>query len=79
MPGKSADVVQVNVRLPVGLRRKIAADARRNKRSFNAEIVHRLQETSSGPATTTSEDIARLAAMEAVELTLQRLGIEPKQ
>ncbi|MBR0975785.1 Arc family DNA-binding protein [Bradyrhizobium japonicum] len=78
MTEKSADVVQVNVRLPVALRRKLTADARRNKRSFNAELVHRLQESSSGPPTTTGEDIARLAATEAVELTLRRLGIEPK-
>ncbi|RTE92764.1 Arc family DNA-binding protein [Bradyrhizobium sp. LVM 105] len=74
---KSADVVQVNVRLPRVLHRKLGADARRNKRSFNAELVHRLQ-SSSSPASTPSEDIARLAATEAVELTLQRLGIQPK-
>ncbi len=78
MPEKSEDLVQVNVRLPVALRRKLTADARRNKRSFNAELVHRLQESPSSPVSTTQEDIARLAATEAVELTLQRLGIRPK-
>ena len=68
MVEKAGDVVQVNLRIPQGLRRKLVAEARRNKRSLNAEMVHRLQ----------SSDQADIAT-QAVELTLQRLGIiKPK-
>ncbi len=76
MAEKAGDVVQVNLRLPQGLRRKLAAEARRNKRSLNAEIVHRLQ--SSGQASKTLEDIAGLAATQAVELLARRVGMKLK-
>lgn len=76
MTEKAGDVVQVNLRIPQGLRRKLVTEARRNKRSLNAEMVHRLQ--SSDQAVKTLEDIAKSAATQAVELTLQRLGIKPE-
>ncbi|MCP3382840.1 Arc family DNA-binding protein [Bradyrhizobium sp. CCGUVB4N] len=76
MTEKAGDVVQVNLRIPQALRRKLVAAARRNKRSLNAEMVHRL--LSSGQAAATLEDIASSAATQAVELTLQRFGIKPK-
>lgn len=42
-PARSAD--QFNVRLPPGMREKIAEMARRNGRSMNSEIVERLAES----------------------------------
>ncbi|MCP3444189.1 Arc family DNA-binding protein [Bradyrhizobium sp. CCGUVB14] len=76
MTEKAGDVVQVNLRIPKGLHRKLGAEARRNGRSLNAEMVHRLQ--SPDQPTTRLEGIATSAATQAVELTLQRLGIKPK-
>lgn len=77
MAEKSGDMVQVNLRLPQPLKDKLAKAARRNKRSFNAELVHRLQAPVADQIVT-PEDIASRAATEAVELLVQRLGIKPK-
>lgn len=45
----SASDPQMKIRLPVELRDKIAAAAEAAKRSLNAEIVSRLEETFSAP------------------------------
>ncbi len=56
-PSDSAD--KFMLRLPDGMRSAIAAEARRNKRSMNAEIVALLQErfplAATGPAVTRAE------------------------
>ena len=76
MTEKIGDVVQVNLRIPQSLRRELIAEARRNKRSLNAEMVHRLQSTDQ--TAKTLDDLARSAATRAVELTLKHLGIKPE-
>ena len=42
MPRKQMDTVALQVRLPEGLRRKLANAANKNARSLNSEIVWRL-------------------------------------
>lgn len=42
---KPSDVVALQVRLPEAMRKQIAADAERNKRSLNSEILWRLGQT----------------------------------
>lgn len=42
MARKSSDIAHINLRAPEFLRARIAAAARANNRSMNAEIVHRL-------------------------------------
>lgn len=46
------------IRLPDGMRDRIAEEAKKNNRSMNAEIVHRL-EKSFDPAEPTMDEIAR--------------------
>ncbi|WP_082652539.1 Arc family DNA-binding protein [Aureimonas sp. AU12] len=45
MPPKAADFEQFQIRLPPGMREKLKRSAAENKRSMNAEIVKRLEET----------------------------------
>jgi hypothetical protein len=44
-PRKPHDIVALQLRLPVAMRDQIAAEAERNKRSLNSEILFRLSET----------------------------------
>jgi hypothetical protein len=44
-PRKPTDTVNLRIRLPEGLRKLLATEAERNKRSLNSEIVWRLGET----------------------------------
>jgi Arc-like DNA binding dprotein len=43
MARKQTDTVQLKLRFPERLRRRIEAAAERNERSLNGEIVHRLE------------------------------------
>jgi hypothetical protein len=45
MPRKPRDIVALQVRLPEAMRKQIATEAERNKRSLNSEILWRLGET----------------------------------
>ena len=45
MPRKSTDIVNLRIRLPEGLRKLLATEAERSKRSLNSEIVWRLGQT----------------------------------
>ncbi|MES1927546.1 Arc family DNA-binding protein [Salinisphaera sp. T31B1] len=63
----SRDDPQYNLRLPEALRSEIKEAARHNRRSMNAEIVSRLQESLADPVRPTdfSQEInARLARIE---------------
>jgi Arc-like DNA binding domain len=42
MPRKVTDTVALQVRMPEGLRRKLAAEAEKSERSLNSEILWRL-------------------------------------
>jgi len=44
----SRDLNKFIVRLPDGMRERIAEEAKRNNRSMNAEVVHRLEQSLSG-------------------------------
>jgi hypothetical protein len=45
MARKPTDPVQLKLRFQEGLRRRLDREARRNGRSLNSEIIHRLQRT----------------------------------
>lgn len=49
---------QYMVRFPDGMRAKLKAEAARNGRSLNAEIIHRLEQTFSADNAIIPEDIA---------------------
>jgi len=42
---KSTDMVQLKLRFSEGVRRRLEREAKRNNRSMNTEIIHRLQRT----------------------------------
>ena len=42
---KSAEIIQVNLRLPANLRRRLAQEAKKARRSLNQEMVLRLEQT----------------------------------
>jgi hypothetical protein len=45
MARKTTDPVQLKLRFQEGLRRRLDREAKRNGRSLNSEIIHRLQRT----------------------------------
>jgi Arc-like DNA binding dprotein len=65
MARKLTDEVQLKLRFPEALRRPLAREARRNKRSMNAEIVARLNQSllSQGADLTTAVAEALVAGM----------------
>jgi hypothetical protein len=85
MARKPTDSVQVKLRIPEGLRRMIAAEARKNKRSANQEIISRLADSLAKDevprlvdiTVQVMETLAATAALDAVNLTFDRLGIKP--
>ena len=56
MARKPTDMVQLKLRFPEAVRRRLEREAKRNNRSMNTEIIHRLRRTfaidDSGAATT---------------------------
>jgi hypothetical protein len=48
MARKPTDIVQLKLRFPEALRRRLARLARENKRSMNTEIIFRLQDSVAG-------------------------------
>ncbi|WP_082772795.1 Arc family DNA-binding protein [Methylobacterium sp. CCH5-D2] len=64
-PSDLADRFQV--RMPPGMRERIADEARANNRSMNAEIVARLQQSLSGGSMTFDKDIVREIAAETAK------------
>ena len=42
---KSAEIIQVNLRLPADLRRRLMQEAKKARRSLNQEMVLRLEQT----------------------------------
>jgi hypothetical protein len=76
---KPSDIVQVNLRISEGLRRLIAAEARRNKRSVNQEMAHRLNESFNRELRADALlVIAQKAANDAVEMAFERLGLNDR-
>jgi hypothetical protein len=63
-PGRKAD--QFIVRFPPGMRDRIAAAARENGRSMNAEIVHRLEQ-SFAPSLAEAVDLRSISASDLGE------------
>ena len=45
MARKPTDMVQLKLRFPEAVRRRLDREAKRNNRSMNTEIIHRLQRT----------------------------------
>jgi len=45
MVRKSQELRPIKTRIPEGLRRKLAYEAEQNRRSMNAEIIHRLTQS----------------------------------
>ena len=45
MARKPTDMVQLKLRFPEAVRRRLEREAKRNNRSMNTEIVHRLRRT----------------------------------
>ena len=54
-----AKIIQVNLRLPDDLRRQLAREAKRARRSFNQELVLRLEQTFQRVAADTLVENAR--------------------
>jgi hypothetical protein len=63
IPGRHAD--QFNLRLPDGMRERIAESAKANSRSMNAEIVARLESTFQAPAPSGRTDPAAIDDLRA--------------
>lgn len=73
-PSELADRFQV--RMPEGLRDRIAKAAEANNRSMNAEIVARLEGSFSGTSAEAKE-IAEIAAKTAIDSLLQEFAHRP--
>ena len=69
---KPTDIVQLRLRLPDGLRRLIETEAKQRKTSLNKELVRRLQNSFDAEQLETT---IQRAAINAVELTIGRLGM----
>jgi hypothetical protein len=70
MPRKPSETVQLKLRFPERLRIRIEAEAEKNERSMNAEIVRRLEQSFE------KDDRAALlkdAAAEAIDEALRRI------
>src|SRR5262245_28750058 len=84
MVRKSQELSTVMTRIPEGLRRRLEREAEQNRRSMNAEIVHRLEESFRREE---EEEIIKRAAQEAVRvtsgaavlMTLREVGLVPQQ
>jgi hypothetical protein len=84
MVRKSQELRPVMTRIPEGLRRRLEREAEQNRRSMNAEIVHRLEESFRRED---EEEIIKRAAQEAVHvtagaavlMTLREVGFVPQQ
>jgi Arc-like DNA binding domain len=62
MARKPTDTVQLKLRFPEAVRRRLEREAARNARSMNTEIIHRLQRTfaiDDGAAATNMLDVLR--------------------
>jgi hypothetical protein len=70
MARKKAAPAQIKIRLPATLRRELEREATKNGRTLNGEIVHRLMEPFEQAD---RQEIARTAAQEVLNATLQRL------
>jgi hypothetical protein len=81
MARKPTDSVQVKLRIPEGISRRIAAEARKNKRSANQEMISRLADSLAKDevprlvdmTAKVMETLAATAALDAVNLTLDML------
>jgi Arc-like DNA binding domain len=69
MPRKPSETVQLKLRFPERLRIRIEAEAKKNERSMNAEIVHRLEQSFEGDD---RADLLKTVASEAAQ-TASRL------
>ncbi|MET4372569.1 hypothetical protein ABIA99_005278 [Bradyrhizobium sp. LB12.1] len=70
-------VVQVNLRITEELRLTLVAEAEKSQRSFNAELLHRLQE-SCRRKPRAREIVPSKVVENAVEMVLQRHGLIKK-
>ena len=61
MARKPSDIVQLKLRFEEKLRRRLQADAAKNERSLNAEIIDRLERSYSTP------NLAQMTATAVVE------------
>jgi Arc-like DNA binding domain len=85
MVRKSQELRPLMTRIPEGLRRKLEREAEQNRRSMNAEIIHRLTQSFVRQETTDLIDATVKRTLEAqaqTPLTLraaaQRQSTEPK-
>jgi hypothetical protein len=70
--GEPKATVNLQVRLPEGLRKKLAREAEKNARSLNAEVVYRLAQSVEGkPQAPTSEQL--IHGQPAIEEFFNRL------
>lgn len=75
MARKAADI-QIKIRGPAGLHKMIAVQAAKNGRSISQEYVHRLQRSFETEITAiTIEVAAQKAAMDAIDMAFERLGM----
>lgn len=73
MAKKPDQIVQVNLRLSEALRRTLVAEAKLSQRSFNAELLHRLQESCSRKRG--GEIVSSKQVEKALEVVLARHGL----
>jgi hypothetical protein len=78
MPRKPSDVVALQVRLPEAMRKQIAADAERNKRSLNGEILWRLSQTMDSRWTEYVTELERQAQADAEFIERMRANPETR-
>lgn len=76
-PRKPTDIVPLQLRLPEAMRKQIAADAERNQRSLNSEIVWRLDQTMDGRWTEYVANMERQA--EKDQAFLAELKADPER
>ena len=65
---KSAEIIQVNLRLPASLRRRLAQEAKKARRSLNQEMVLRLEQTFMREAADVMLQRAKIAQIRARKL-----------
>ena len=79
------DIVNLKVRFTEAMRRRIEEEAKRNHRSLNGEIVHRLATTfgEEGITLVNQYEVAQKQLEEVMEEALkavrERLGLKPKE
>jgi Arc-like DNA binding domain len=77
MVRKSQELRPVMTRIPEGLRRRLEREADQNRRSMNAEIIHRLEESFQREdqgelIRRTAREVVKATAGEAVQMTLSK-------